>query len=1851
MKRVLFLLAFVCLLPARSALAAQATHYPFVGYEVDFAADPAGIINGFTKAFAVPGLGIVQWMQPGFNNSVRVLNPLTNTWTYLRTHSGDATAPSPRDNQHSFYVAALDELWIWGGSHAEPKLAHPTTQRTITAIANDGTGKIRVTTSAAHGYNTSDRYFIQGVTGTTEANGLFWQLTDLTATQFTLVGSTFTNAYISGGIVQQNGCNINNVTCPPVISGRLSLAACRPMPTTNCATWVALGYWTQDVPGQGLASPWAGVVKNHTVFDTPEATQLDPACDWSATANAGACFGGFQAQGAPTKNLLLIEPNTGASVCSGAGSGAEPYIACMVEQASGPTWPEPRKQIMGAMVAGDGNYLYLGPGLQNDGGSYEFAYTLWRYNLSTHAWTKLTDPPGTFGTGSQSPMISYDSDRGSIVMHNGTQLLEYSIANATWTDRTYSGMPGTAGQALCDGTFTYSPEAALHIWMGGARPCGVSSYYRVWGINLPGGFYIPPRMWVARPHPTVGTGHPCSASWGGCKQYNLLAMADGRFHLIGGDTNKQAANHPTDGFNASYYLDITNNSWSVAFPACSGNLQPKYPSETAFSYDPGRNKTYFTSGFFFDPPPNGACANSSAMAGPGMAFDHATGVWSSVPWSGLLAGLAGAVSPSPQGAVYDPVTDQVLSAALVSGEHSVARLRLSGPNANTWTRDQVVCAIGTLGNQDNCQPGHTKVNSGFDVVNNIWQAIDPVGRHYYWALRNNGGVDPAWVLRYNIDTQQTHILPALPEGQVDIDVNLAWDSVNRKLYHWSGNNTIASKFWIYTPNGNTGTWVEQPIVRAPNTDGTPGPRPKANSYAYNAAHNVYMLFGGLWDFAPGQSSCVNQPALCDSDPTFLNYYFLYRHGPALTSAPPPLPTVGFAASSSSGGEATTPALIPVTLSSAATVTVNYAVTGGTASGGGVDYTLASGQLSFSGGTLTQNISLALVNDNLPEPNETVQITLSSPSGAVLGLATHVFTIIDNDTFWASSGVGANAQAPGNDSNDCRSIATPCLTLDGVLTKFRAANGYAGANGVVNLRGGDYDSKGFKTGGGMTTLPSGTSWAAPFTIKAYDGDRTVRIIREDRNGPITKTVAEMQSATCTSPISGEINLDCLGAPTVLECTLRGVGSNYPYNCWNGGPHSQWLYLRLNRSGGDFHGTQNLSNAVIELYGLSEDNNNYVKYVVFDGLEFDGRGVALNIFQNTVSWAHKMWGQYIKFKNGAIRNSAGSCFAQPSVGDIDTGAGSPYGNTYAGLSWEHEAVWNGSAWVQGPRHKNNWIFEGTLANPYIIEKCGIPFNTYVVPGQTGGVTARDHDGAKFLHGWYAALGANECYYCEMRFAAGQGAGAEAEDNIIDKSYVHSNGQSGHYILGERTIITNSVFYNNGGAELHLKGSRQAVIKNNTFVAGPRNGAIGILMNDGAFDGNLIENNIFIGFTDPIQNFSCYYDKLNGDCDGLAYPVNIVRNNLAYKSGTTIPSIYKNMVSPIINPSISNNVLNQNPLLVNPPVDFSLQASSPAREVGFNNGLAVDRVGNTRPFGTGIDIGAYEYCTGGGCTAAPTTATITVVSSGASNVSISWTGGAGCSLTSPQATTFNIVCPLGTSITFNAPSNSGGANFSSWTGCTTSAGANCPVTNLTSGLTVTATYGALKSLTVSSTIVAAVPITVSPLDSSGAGDGTTTFLRAYATNTVVTLTAKGNVGNQYFNNWSGCDSVSGFGNVTCTVTMNADRAVTVNFGGSGCGVDKDNVTVGTRVTLCADTTVRDAPNGNAIGTQTTGAAGVVVGGPTEGGGVQWVQTDFDAGPDGHTTRRNLIPVVGAARVPGVTLKSGERRVIGTGKGLAVQ
>jgi hypothetical protein len=80
----------------------------------------------------------------------------------------------------------------------------PTATVNVTGAANNGSGAIRLTLASTSPPWNGDQVTVASVGGTTEANGTF-QVSLIDTTHVDLVGSTFTNAYTSGGTVSEVG--------------------------------------------------------------------------------------------------------------------------------------------------------------------------------------------------------------------------------------------------------------------------------------------------------------------------------------------------------------------------------------------------------------------------------------------------------------------------------------------------------------------------------------------------------------------------------------------------------------------------------------------------------------------------------------------------------------------------------------------------------------------------------------------------------------------------------------------------------------------------------------------------------------------------------------------------------------------------------------------------------------------------------------------------------------------------------------------------------------------------------------------------------------------------------------------------------------------------------------------------------------------------------------------------------------------------------------------------------------------------------------------------------------------------------------------------------------------------------------------------------------------------------------------------------------------------------------------------------------------------------------------------------------------------------------------------------------
>lgn len=92
----------------------------------------------------------------------------------------------------------------------------------------------------------------------------------------------------------------------------------------------------------------------------------------------------------------------------------------------------------------------------------------------------------------------------------------------------------------------------------------------------------------------------------------------------------------------------------------------------------------------------------------------------------------------------------------------------------------------------------------------------------------------------------------------------------------------------------------------------------------------------------------------------------------------------------------------------------------------------------------------------------------------------------------------------------------------------------------------------------------------------------------------------------------------------------------------------------------------------------------------------------------------------------------------------------------------------------------------------------------------------------------------------------------------------------------------------------------------------------------------------------------------------------NSIVWGNGTTTPFLISGNTTQVENTIVEGGQqlgINNDPLFVNPSQnDYSLQASSPAKDTGNNSriptGITQDLAGNQRIFNTTVDLGAYEH-----------------------------------------------------------------------------------------------------------------------------------------------------------------------------------------------------------------------------------------------------------------------------------------------------
>ena len=250
-----------------------------------------------------------------------------------------------------------------------------------------------------------------------------------------------------------------------------------------------------------------------------------------------------------------------------------------------------------------------------------------------------------------------------------------------------------------------------------------------------------------------------------------------------------------------------------------------------------------------------------------------------------------------------------------------------------------------------------------------------------------------------------------------------------------------------------------------------------------------------------------------------------------------------------GNAGTTNAIFTVSLSEASnqSVSVAYATANVTAAAPG-DYTSRSGTLTFAPGVTSQTVTVPVIGDTSDENDETLQVNLTNPTNAALGVAQGVGTIVNDDPQPAIS----VADVSLNEGNAGTSTATFVLTLSTasgrvVTVNYATANGsaaagsdYTAATGTATFAAGSTTTNVTVSVSGDTVMePDETfllSLTAPANATLARAQATATIVNDE--GVPAISIAD---ASVTEGNSGTVNLNF--AVTLSAASLSDVSVSY------------------------------------------------------------------------------------------------------------------------------------------------------------------------------------------------------------------------------------------------------------------------------------------------------------------------------------------------------------------------------------------------------------------------------------------------------------------------------------------------------------------------------------------------------------------------------------------------------------------------------------------------------------------------------------------------------------------------------------
>ena len=246
-------------------------------------------------------------------------------------------------------------------------------------------------------------------------------------------------------------------------------------------------------------------------------------------------------------------------------------------------------------------------------------------------------------------------------------------------------------------------------------------------------------------------------------------------------------------------------------------------------------------------------------------------------------------------------------------------------------------------------------------------------------------------------------------------------------------------------------------------------------------------------------------------------------------------TVGFASGASSALEDAGTVNIPVSLTGTppAGSSVRYRVNGGSAVGNGVDFTLNAGTLVFAPGETTKNITVAIRHDVLPEPAETLVISLFNATGANLGASNHTLTL-------------SNVSMPEAFSDPATAVTSSSMTFQGRVMPGGLATTYWFEYGGTTSYGQTTPVRNLPAGAAPTPV---TAPVTGLTLAAYH----YRLVAQNSLG-VSRGIDQFPGVISTPPViitHPQNTVVDIGDMAEISILASGGGLKYQWQKDSGG----------------------------------------------------------------------------------------------------------------------------------------------------------------------------------------------------------------------------------------------------------------------------------------------------------------------------------------------------------------------------------------------------------------------------------------------------------------------------------------------------------------------------------------------------------------------------------------------------------------------------------------------------------------------------------------------------------------------------